>query len=231
MRASLVIVAAGASSRFGAANKLLEVLGGGKTVLEICIENAWASGTSSELVIAASNDTWVASEAVMKKIGAPGSVVSGGFYRQESVKNALEVCGGEIVIIHDAARPLASKELFAAVFEAASQTTGAAPFLPVPDTVLMRTEAGVLAGNVNRDSLIRTQTPQAFPLKALLGFHLSAETEGRCFSDDASLFLACGAKVSFVPGEEANIKISTNRDLEIVRAIFAARGGGMNCAQ
>lgn len=230
MRASLVIVAAGASSRFGASNKLLELLGDGKSVLEICASNAWDSGAASEIIFAVSDETRTASEAILGAIGAAGYVVSGGRVRQDSVRNALEACSGELAIVHDAARPLASKQLFRKVGLAASGERGSVPCLPFTDTVLARDDSRMVKGCVDRESLVRTQTPQAFPLDKLLEFHRLSFLEGKVFSDDASLFNAYGGKLELITGEESNIKISTAHDLEIVKAIYAARIGGAEYA-
>jgi 2-C-methyl-D-erythritol 4-phosphate cytidylyltransferase len=124
-----------------------------------------------------------------------------------------------IIVVHDAARPLAGVDLFAAVVAAAEVegTDGVIPVLPVSDT-LKRTSQGVVLSTVDRDGLVTVQTPQAFDAQALRAAHRS----GGDATDDAGLLEAVGATVRTVPGDPRNLKITRPEDLELAEALMRA---------
>lgn len=142
-------------------------------------------------------------------------VVTGGSTRAASVRAGLEHCADvDIVVVHDAARPLASAELFCAVVHAVREGADAAvPGLPITDTVKrVEREVSVLVvrGTVEREGLITVQTPQAFRRDVLVRAH-AAKADA---TDDAALVEAIGARVVVVPGELDNLKITLAGDLE-----------------
>jgi 2-C-methyl-D-erythritol 4-phosphate cytidylyltransferase/2-C-methyl-D-erythritol 2,4-cyclodiphosphate synthase len=119
----------------------------------------------------------------------------------------------EIVAVHDAARPFAPPDLFSRVLEAVEDgAVGAVPVLGVTDTVL-RVRGGVVEGAEPRDELALGQTPQAFRTSVLREAHAKAEATGASFSDDASLLRWAGFDVRAIPGDPANVKITTLADL------------------
>lgn len=155
--------------------------------------------------------------------------VFGGATRQASVRAGLEALSArkpDIVLIHDAARPFASRELISRAIEATASTGAAIPALPVTDTVKRINAAGMIETTLDRNSLRLVQTPQGFAFDALLAAHRSAASAGRDdFTDDAALAEWAGLKVSVFSGEAGNIKITTPEDFARSEAMqFAALG-------
>jgi len=148
-------------------------------------------------------------------------VVAGGRSRAESVRAGLAAVPEEaaIIVVHDAARPLAGAPLFAAVVEAvrAGGADGAIPVLPVVDT-LKRTSDGTVRSTVDRDGLVAVQTPQAFVASILRAAH---RTAGQA-TDDAALLERLGATVCTVSGDPRNVKLTRPEDLEVAEALIGA---------
>ncbi len=139
------------------------------------------------------------------------AAVAGGASRSASVRAGLvEVPEeAEIVVVHDAARPLAPLALFTAVIDAVrAGADGAVPALPVSDTV-KRVQDGRVVATLDRAGLVVVQTPQAFRAEALR----AALAGGAEATDEAALVEAAGGKVVVVPGDPLNLKITTPHDL------------------
>ena len=149
----------------------------------------------------------------------PGSGgVEGGATRSESVRNGLAAVpnDAEVIIVHDAARPLASAALFAAVVDAVREgADGAIPVVPVTDTI-KRVDGGRVIATLDRDALVAVQTPQAFRAEVLRKAHAG----GGEATDDASLVESVGGTVVVVPGDPANIKVTTAHDLRLAEALL-----------
>jgi len=144
-------------------------------------------------------------------------VVSGGETRADSVRaglHALPDC--DVVVVHDAARPLASPRLFAAVVDAIAQGADAAiPGLSITDTVkrvVGREGRSVVAATVDRSDLVTVQTPQAFRRSVLERAHAALDVA----TDDAALVEAIGGTVVVVVGDPENVKITEPADLQRV---------------
>jgi 2-C-methyl-D-erythritol 4-phosphate cytidylyltransferase len=202
-----VVVAAGSGSRFGGP-KQYERLGRERIIDRSA---ALARRHGQVVLVVAANDLDRAREEF-----DDGAVVvtAGGVTRSESVRNGLACVpdDAETIVVHDAARPLASDALYAAVIDAvAAGADAAVPGVPVADT-LRRVDGGV----VDRSGLVGVQTPQAFAgamLRRAHGGHGQA-------TDDATLVEAIGGKVVIVPGETTNFKITTRADLVMARALI-----------
>ena len=146
--------------------------------------------------------------------------VSGGASRQDSVRLGLESLrevDPEIVLIHDAVRPLVTPRLVADVIDAASKpdAAGAIPALPVVDT-LKRGNGGRVDETVDRTDLWRAQTPQAFRYREILAAHLAAK--GQTLTDDAAVAELAGLAVAIVAGDPDNIKFTTREDFDAAGA-------------
>jgi len=147
------------------------------------------------------------------------AVVAGGATRSASVRAGLAAIPAEVevVVVHDAARPLAPVQLFRAVIEAVrTGADGAVPAVPVADT-LKRVHGVDVMETVDRDELVIAQTPQAFRADALRDAHVGAVDA----SDDAALVEARGGRIVVVPGEPTNRKITTPTDLVIATATLS----------
>jgi len=192
-----VVVAGGGGRRYGAA-KQYEPLGGSR-VLDLALDVARRASDGVVVVVPAGD------------MAAQGGV-AGGATRSESVRNGLAAVPAEatIVCVHDAARPLASGELFAAVVAAVCAGADAAvPAVPVTDTIKVVDDTGAVVATPDRATLVAVQTPQAFRAGALRRAHAA----GREGTDDAALVEAAGGHVVTVPGEPWNLKITTPEDL------------------
>ena len=125
-----------------------------------------------------------------------------------------------MIVVHDAARPLASPSLFGTVVAAVrAGAGGAVPGLAIPDTV-KRVEGELVRGTLDRRELVRVQTPQGFVAEVLRRAH-AGEPEA---TDDASLLEALGIPVVVVAGEEHNLKITTPPDLALAEWWLDHRG-------
>jgi 2-C-methyl-D-erythritol 4-phosphate cytidylyltransferase/2-C-methyl-D-erythritol 2,4-cyclodiphosphate synthase len=167
-------------------------------------------------------------ETAVGTIGLPKPAF-GGATRQASVRaglEALEPKQPEIVLVHDAARPFATRALVTRAIAAAQETGAAVPGLPVTDTVKSVDACGLVDQTLDRKTLRTIQTPQGFAFAPLLAAHRKAAALGReDFTDDAALAEWAGMKVSVFEGEPGNIKITDREDfarLEMMQ--FASLG-------
>jgi 2-C-methyl-D-erythritol 4-phosphate cytidylyltransferase len=140
-------------------------------------------------------------------------VVEGGPTRSDSVRRGLAHVPpeAEVIVVHDAARPLASPELFRAVIDAVAlnHADAAIPGLTVSDTIKTVDDRGNVACTLDRAALVAVQTPQAFRADLLRRAHAG----GHVATDDAALVEALGATVRVVPGDPRNLKVTTPFDL------------------
>lgn len=150
-------------------------------------------------------------------------VVAGGASRSASVRNGLAAvpATAAVVVVHDAARPLAGPALFRAVLAplADPAVAGVVCAVPVVDT-LKRVEAGhgtvTVTGTVDRADVVAVQTPQAFRTAVLRRAHAA----GAEATDDAALVEALGATVRVVPGDPRNVKLTTPADLALAEHLL-----------
>jgi 2-C-methyl-D-erythritol 4-phosphate cytidylyltransferase/2-C-methyl-D-erythritol 2,4-cyclodiphosphate synthase len=150
------------------------------------------------------------------------AVVAGGTSRQASVAAALALVDDDVVLVHDAARPLTPSSTFDAV-RAAVVTTGAGvvPALTPADTVKVVDAAGAVQQTLDRSALAAVQTPQGFPTAALRSAYAEADHE---YTDDAALFAAAGGVVITIPGDSAAFKITTRWDLQRAEQLLTPAG-------
>ena len=149
----------------------------------------------------------------------------GGRERSESVANGLEDLPGEceIVVIHDAARPLVTSETIGRVIDEARKGNGAVAALPVTDTLKRVDSSGKVIETVDRFGLWRAQTPQAFPRKVIERAHKEARDADRIVTDDAALCEKIGLPVVVVRGSERALKITEENDFALAEALSIFR--------
>ena len=149
----------------------------------------------------------------------------GGRERIESVANGLEDLPSEceIVVIHDAARPLVTSETIGRVIDEARQGHGAVAALPLVDTLKRVESDGKVIETVDRFGLWRAQTPQAFPRKAIERAHREAREADRIATDDAALCEQIGLPVVVVRGSERAQKITEENDFALLEALSIFR--------
>ncbi|HET6306343.1 MAG TPA: bifunctional 2-C-methyl-D-erythritol 4-phosphate cytidylyltransferase/2-C-methyl-D-erythritol 2,4-cyclodiphosphate synthase [Rhodopila sp.] len=202
MRISAILVAAGSGSRFGAETPKQFLPLAGKPVIRHAAE---ALGEHVSLLQPVGDAAPI--QAALGDLPFCLPVVPGGATRQDSVRAGLEALAPhrpDIVLVHDAARPVIPPGTIRALVEALRETAGAIPGAPVADT-LKRVTGNAITGTVPRDGLFRAQTPQAFRFPVLLAAHRSGLTGA---TDDASLLEAAGEAVAIVPGSDDNIKLT-----------------------
>ncbi|MGH8998853.1 MAG: 2-C-methyl-D-erythritol 4-phosphate cytidylyltransferase [Acidimicrobiia bacterium] len=205
-----IVVAAGEGRRFGSAKQYAML--GGQRVVDRAVEVALRA-TAGVVLVLPPGSPWD---------GPPVAVVTdGGATRSRSVRAGLACVpeSAEVVVVHDAARPLASVALFEAVVEAVvAGAVAAVPGVPVADT-LKRAAGGVVTGTLDRQGLYAVQTPQAFRAGALRAVHAA----GGEATDDAALVEAAGEKVILVAGEDTNLKLTSAADLAVAAALLGER--------
>jgi len=207
MRTWAIVVAAGGGARFGGAKQFVQL--GGVSVVERAVAVA-RDACDGVVVVLPAEATWAAPDGVRLAVG--------GATRSDSVRAGLAVVPDdiEIVIVHDAARPLASRRLFELVVEAVVDgADGAVPALAISDTVKRVCDDRVIE-TVARDGLVAVQTPQAFRASALRAAHGAGATD----TDDAALVEANGGTVVVVEGERRNLKLTRADDLELAEALL-----------
>jgi 2-C-methyl-D-erythritol 4-phosphate cytidylyltransferase len=203
-----ILLAAGSGTRFGARKQFLEV--GGRRIVDRSVHGAHDVVDAVVLVLPA-GERWE---------GPPvHAVVEGGAERSDSVRAGLAVIpdDAEVIVVHDAARPLASRALWRAVVEAVQRGADAAvPGIAVADTV-KRVDADRVVETVARHDLVAVQTPQAFRAEVLRRAHEG----GGDATDDAGLVERAGGTVVVVPGEPRNRKVTDRDDLVVLEAWLA----------
>lgn len=154
------------------------------------------------------------------------TIVAGGDTRQRSVALALEQLPPrvDVVLVHDAARPLVPAELVDAVTSAVRAGAPAVvPVLPVTDTIKQVDEAGRVVTTLDRSILRAVQTPQGFARDLLERAHREAELADGEVTDDAGLVERLGETVVVIPGHEEAFKVTRPFDLVVAEAVLARR--------
>lgn len=147
------------------------------------------------------------------------AVVPGGKERQDSVRSGLEGFSvrPDIVLIHDAARPLVTKRVITQVIRETEIHRAAVVGVKVLDTIKREGSPGFYVETLSRDGLWAVQTPQGFQFTVLMDAHDRARVDAFIGTDDASLVERLGIPVKIVEGDRRNIKITSRDDMEIVR--------------
>jgi 2-C-methyl-D-erythritol 4-phosphate cytidylyltransferase len=149
----------------------------------------------------------------------------GGRTRSESVANGLDDLPdeAEIVLVHDAARPLVDAATVDRVVESVRAGTSAIAALPVVDTLKEVDEHGMIVRTIDRDGLWRAQTPQGFPRRVIVDAHRRASREHISATDDAALCERLGIPVRVVLGAERALKITEQVDFARAEAMFGVQ--------
>ncbi len=228
-RCAALVAAAGASSRMGGVNKLLEPLDGVPVLVRTLVSFQLAEEVD-EIVVAAREEDLVEISRLCHTYGITkcAKVVRGGESRAHSVLlAALEASPeSDLLAVQDGARPLVTPELIGRVVSAAARCGAAAPAVAVKDTVKAVREDGAVAETLDRDVLRAVQTPQVFEASLLKAALQSALESGVPVTDDCSAVERLGKVVFLVEGEEENLKITTPVDLILAEAILQAREEG-----
>lgn len=214
-KVSAVILAAGTGSRVGLRKQFLYA--GGKPLISYSLSTFDSCDEIHELLLVCRQEDLPMMQFVVNALGLSKlkKVVIGGETRQESARKGLEAVASdsELVMIHDSARPLVTRELIRRLIAEAEHSGAVVPGLPVRDTVKFVSQDGYVLTTPRRESIYVIQTPQVFKVSLIKHAHQVALEAGWSCSDDASLVEKLGLKVRVIPGEEQNFKVTTPEDL------------------
>ena len=230
-RVHALIPAAGQSVRFGGTTLKQYAHLLGRPVIAHSMESMLGHPGVKGLTVALAPDDGIYDELI--RPGYPEvTTVTGGDFRAITVLNGLKFIRDEDsecewVLVHDAARPcLARQDLDRLLREGLASESGAILAVPVTDTLKQATANQVSAGTVDRTALWAAQTPQLFPLDALLQHLRSAITFGRPPTDEAEAMERAGIRPLLVAGSSSNIKITGPDDLALAESILLRRAAG-----
>ena len=149
-------------------------------------------------------------------------VTVGGSERQYSIANGLKLLpdNAEIILVHDAARPLISARTINDIIDAAEKFGGAIAAVPVKDTIKVVDAEGFVKSTPPRSELVAVQTPQGFKREILLQAYARASEENFLGTDDASLVERLGVKIKIVAGSYENIKVTTPEDINVAETFL-----------
>lgn len=225
-RCSAVIVAAGSSRRMGH-DKIMGALGG-IPVLVRTLRAFEESEYVDEIILVTRPEMIEHGAMLCDKYGISkvSKVICGGETRtQSALAGVSEVRrGAKLIAIHDGARPFVSAQLIKRVVYAARDNYSAVPVIKCTDTMKVVDGQGVICGSVDREHLVRIQTPQVFEASFIKGALTKAVKDGLALTDDCSAMDMMGIKTVAVEGEESNIKLTTPSDMAAAEAILKKQG-------
>jgi 2-C-methyl-D-erythritol 4-phosphate cytidylyltransferase len=218
MFTSVIIPAAGAGERMGAAvNKQFLSLQG-KPIIVHTLERFQMCGAINEIIIAVQPSSRQQVESLIGEfhLSKVTKIVEGGKRRQDSVSNALSQLHprAEIVIVHDAVRPFIQQHVIIGSIEKAKEYSAAVVAVHIKDTVKVGNDEGRFERTLDRSALWSAQTPQTFRKQVLIDAYEKANRERIEATDDASLVELLNIRPAIVEGSFDNIKITTPDDLD-----------------
>ena len=224
-KVAAVIAAGGAGTRMTSAipKQFLELAG--KPILLHTVERVVSLKNVIQVVIVLPAKQISPARALLRRQEwrVPIRCVGGGATRQESVHRGVSHAAtkADVVLVHDAVRPLCDPEIMQRVLEAAWQTGGAVPGLPATETIQRVSRGGRVLATPPREQLYAIQTPQCFRAGILRTALQRAHKAGFLGTDESSVVRWAGHPVVVVPGSPANIKITRPLDLEIAELLVS----------
>ena len=227
---SVIVPAAGASSRMGGREKLFEPLDE-VPVLARTLMQVNACVLVDEIVIPARREDIGRIAAMMTNYGIDkiSRIIPGGASRGESVRIALGECSREVelVAVHDGARPLASTALIERCIRMGARTRACIAAVPVKDTIKQARD-GIVAATPPRETLYAAQTPQVFDAALLKAAYEKAAQDGKTYTDDSAAVEALGKHVYLCEGEASNLKITEPYDLAVAQRLLEELDGDVS---
>jgi 2-C-methyl-D-erythritol 4-phosphate cytidylyltransferase len=226
MKCGAVIPAAGQARRFGDGDKTLQPVSG-RPVLEWTLRALISAGELSQIIVVVSelNQSQVIDLIARLQAPVPVSTVSGGDLRMESVEAGVRALSDDcdLVLIHDAARPVVSTELVRNAIRAGREHGAVIPGAPVTDTI-KRVANDTVVSTLDRSELVAVQTPQVFRKDWLIASYRALDP-GAEATDEASILEAAGYPVHVIAGEPSNIKVTTVSDTFVASALLQGSAG------
>ena len=224
-----LILAAGSGTRMGNTDKPKQFLPIYGTPLMVHTVEAFEMHESIDGIVIVTNDNYVDQVKVWCKqydLSKVKAVVSGGDSRQKSVYNGLlslknYLTDDDIVLIHDAARPLISSKIISDNISECLVSGAVDTVIKASDTIICSKDDKTIDNIPNRNELYQGQTPQTFKFSLILKAHeMSLNNVITNVTDDAKLVLSLGNKVSLVNGSKQNFKVTTFDDLMMLKALL-----------
>lgn len=219
---SVIVVAAGSSTRMNGINKQTALLCGVPLIIRTLMQFEKCSKISNIILVVKPDELFsmqqLADGYSIKKLS---DIVCGGESRQQSVKNGLERLpeNAETVLIHDGARPFVTDEIICSVISALSTHNAVTCAVKLKDTVKRVDENGNVLSTPDRNTLVAVQTPQGVNVSDYRAALESSVDLGR-FTDDMSVMEAAGHKPFTVPGSYENIKVTTPEDIALAEYLI-----------
>ncbi|MCC6672474.1 MAG: 2-C-methyl-D-erythritol 4-phosphate cytidylyltransferase [Planctomycetes bacterium] len=224
VKLAILVLAAGQGSRFGGEVPKAYVPCAGAPIVVHCVRRLAALWPERTLVLAADPAHGPHLDPILPALHAAGldRVVAGGATRQESMRNAFAAApeDHEVVLVHDAARPLFPRAAALLAIERAAAVGGALLAIPVTDTLKRADERRQVLGTVDRRGIWAAQTPQVLRRDLLVRALAAAQRDGFQATDDAALLEHAGLPVEVVPGSPHNLKITTREDLILAEILL-----------
>jgi len=226
MKVTAVIPAAGSGKRMNSKKQFLEL--NGKPVLAITVSVFDECQSIDDIIVVVAKEDIELTKELLKDRKKVKSIVAGGAERQDSVYNGIEAITPEseedIVVIHDAARPLVTKEIISSTVTEARVSKAVVVGIPSKDTVKTVSPENIIMETLDRASIWLVQTPQAFRYSVIKQAYERAQRVKYKATDDSKLVERLGISVKMIMGSYENLKITTKEDLAIAGSILKGRG-------
>ncbi len=224
MNITAVLVAGGMGKRLGKPQPKAFVNLAGKEIFRYAFETLDETALFDKIIIVVPKEAVESTKEKLSKLDYATSteVIAGGAERWNSVENGVLEADGELVMIHDAARPFLTSKVITDLTQTIGKSAGVITATPVIDTV--RTfEENRCGTTLDRSAMIAVGTPQLFNREILTECFQKAYTMDTIPTDEAMLLEKCNHQVYFTWGDRLNFKVTTPEDLEIAEAILAQR--------
>lgn len=223
MHVSAIIAAGGRGARLGGGRPKQFLSLGGRPILERSVDAFVLSDRIADVVVALPRDVIERAPGYLRGRSKPIEIVEGGARRQDSVANAFALVSGraDVVVIHDAARPLVSADLIRRTVDAAIECGAAISALRATDTVKRGDANRFIVGTLPRGEIFLAQTPQAFRVDVLRDALAQASASADA-TDEAALAEQAGHRVRLIDGDPRNVKITTPDDLAAAERLIGS---------
>ena len=209
MKTSLILACAGKGERAGFNQNKLLVAIGGKTILEETLDAFVNSNLIDQIIVTASQTDF---NFIVDLVKTKATVVLGGETRTQSIKNALDKVDGDIVLIHDGARPFVTKKIIEDCIQTTIKFGSAIPIIKSRDTIAKISD-GVITEYVGKNSLANIQTPQGFLTSTIKNAYLSLGE--KAFNDDGEIYLNYTGSLNYYEGDSENVKLTYKNDFTL----------------
>ncbi len=223
-KVTLILACAGSGTRAGFSKNKLLVKHNGSTIIEKTLSAFYRSGLIDEYVVVLSKKDYGEISPTL-----PDGVLSviGGATRTESVKNALAKATGDIILIHDGARPFVTKKVIRDCIDTATKKGSAIPVFPVKNTICS-VEDGEISSYLGKSGLYSIQTPQGFNGEDIKKAYQNIGEE--IYNDDGEVYACTFGKVNTFLGDAKNVKLTYAEDFEALSSLPLCRvGTGFDC--